>query len=340
MKAVSLNTPKSITMSSDSSTECDINTDCSTSSYSHYGANEVPKPSVTIIKDALLGDCIDLLENKERHLDLGSFGKVSIVDCMPRLAPVGYTAEYAVARSARVSYGNGLKTPKADNALCKYLQRNRHTSPSEFVDFVFRLEVPIAVSRQILRHRTASVNEFSMRYAEPEERFYVPESFRLQDSVNKQSSHGEFQDAALKEQMNTAYKTSIQVYNNLIEKGVAREIARMVLPVGIFTMFYFKMDMHNLQHFLRLRADPHTQLETRRVAEAMLKLARQVAPVAFDQFESQSKGVFFFENELDAIKQVVKSNGTLDQDTVSEQFQTDSVSERREFKAKLKSLLE
>lgn len=189
--------------------------------------------------------------------------------------------EQEVARAARISYGNHeSRTLEQDMKLSKYLWENQHTSPFEMIELKWRVKCPIFVARQWLRHRTANVNEMSLRYTELDEvEYYLPDVWRAQDTKNKQGSEG----LALSQTESIvdylyAVEAAISSYYSLIKDGVAREQARMVLPVSTYTEFVWKNDLHNTLHFLKLRADSHAQWEIQQYAEAMLQILRDTYP--------------------------------------------------------------
>jgi thymidylate synthase (FAD) len=195
-----------------------------------------------------------------------------------------------IVQAARVSYGAGTRTVREDAALIDYLLRHDHTSPFEQVVLTFHLRMPIFVARQWLRHRTARVNEVSGRYSVMPEAAFEPlaDDIAAQAVVNKQGREGgleehvrERAEVAIGEVLRAARGT----YGELLDAGVAREIARIVLPVATVTEFYWQMDLRNLFHFLRLRLDSHAQAETRAFAGVIADAARAVAPVAFVAFE-------------------------------------------------------
>ncbi len=196
--------------------------------------------------------------------------------------PHGHTLDAQIVRAARVSYGKGTKTIREDEKLIRYLLKHEHWSPFEMVEFKFHVKAPIFVARQWFRHRTASVNEVSARYSVVEDEYYVPEYWRLQDTKNKQGSVGrldELTNAYATDAYTEAVEMAFKAYEALLNAGVAREMARMVLPVSVYTQFYWKQDLRNLLHFLRLRLDPHAQWEIRQYAEAILQLIEPLVPV-------------------------------------------------------------
>lgn len=193
----------------------------------------------------------------------------------------------SIVQAARVSYGDGTKTVNEDRHLIRYLMRHWHTTPFEMVEFKFHVKVPIFVARQWLRHRTASVNELSARYSVVKDDFWLPDSdkYRTQSTVNKQcSSHETFiDDSALKSQKYSC-DAAFDVYEGLLGRGIARELARVHLPQSTFTEFYWKINLHNLFHFLRLRMDDHAQKEIRDCAREVFNLIKPIVPVACEAF--------------------------------------------------------
>ncbi|MDR0525225.1 MAG: FAD-dependent thymidylate synthase [Spirochaetaceae bacterium] len=201
-----------------------------------------------------------------------------------------------VAQAARVSYGAGTKSPQEDAGLIDYLLRNRHTSPFEQVVLTFHVKMPIFVARQWVRHRTARLNEISGRYSTLGEECYLPgpEDVAPQSTVNKQGRSGETFSPETAEQIRQALaegqKQAYQAYRGLLEQGVARELARISLPLSVYTEMYWQIDLHNLFHFLELRLHPHAQTEIRRYAEVLLDLVRRVAPLSAESFERHILG--------------------------------------------------
>ncbi|GEM90905.1 FAD-dependent thymidylate synthase [Oceanithermus desulfurans] len=195
-----------------------------------------------------------------------------------------------IVQAARVSYGEGTKTVREDAALIDYLMRHRHTSPFEMVEFTFHVKAPIFVVRQWFRHRTASVNEISARYSVLKDEFYepTPGELRAQSKVNKQAGEGRLPAAEAERAsalLAAAGRDVYARYQELLALGVAREQARSVLPVGIYTEFYWKQDLHNLLHFLRLRLDHHAQAEIRAYARAVAEFVKARVPLVWRSFE-------------------------------------------------------
>jgi thymidylate synthase (FAD) len=215
-------------------------------------------------------------------------GLIALLDVMPRFAPVGKTADYAIVQAARVSYGHGTKQVSEDRGLIRYLARHRHTTPFEMVEFKFHHVMPIFVARQWIRHRTANVNEYSARYSVVKDRFYRPslESLREQSAINRQGGTEQV-DSMTAEEFNRyldAVESHYADYERMLDLGVARELARIGLPLNVYTEWYWKIDLHNLLHFLSLRMDPHAQQEIRDYGNAMFALIQPIVPIAAEAF--------------------------------------------------------
>ncbi|GHV70116.1 flavin-dependent thymidylate synthase [Spirochaetia bacterium] len=214
-----------------------------------------------------------------------------------------------VVQSARVSYGEGTKSYREDAALIDYLLRHRHTSPFEQVILTFHVKLPIFVARQWIRHRTARLNEISGRYSVMKDDFYLPasENVSLQSKDNKQGRSAEPMDKDLSAQvlasLKAGQKKAYADYTELVDEGIARELARVNLPLSLYTEWYWQIDLHNLFHFLELRLDTHAQLEIRLYAEALLDIAKKVAPRCCESFERHiSGGVTFSKEEFAELK--------------------------------------
>ena len=233
---------------------------------------------------------VDLLDQLPvHHVPLyGGLGFVEIVDMMPRRVPTGHTADSAIARNARVSYAKDtMPTPAEAERLVRYLSEHWHTSPSESVVFQFRGRVPVFVSRHIDRHRTARANYESGRYIEMPEEFYMP-ALRMQSKSNKQGSDQSVVPAealALWNECHADMSAVFGKYKRLLTLGVAKEVARTILPQALMTSFMWQMDLHNLLHFLRLRLDSHAQQETREFAAGILQLISSLVPASMRAFE-------------------------------------------------------
>ncbi len=218
-----------------------------------------------------------------------------------------------VVQSARVSYGSGTKSYREDAGLIDYLLRNQHTSPFEQVVLTFHVKLPIFVARQWIRHRTARLNEISGRYSVMKDDFYVPsdEDVSLQSTDNKQGRSEEVLDRdtidKVKSSLEQGQRQSYSDYTDLIDSGIARELARINLPLSLYTEWYWQIDLHNLFHFLALRLDAHAQKEIRAYAEVMLDIAKKVAPRCCESFERHIQGgVRFSSEELAEIKRRLK----------------------------------
>ena len=194
--------------------------------------------------------------------------------------------DLTVVRAARVSTGSGSKGPEKDRRLIEYLMKHRHETPFEHVVFTFHVKCPIFVARQWFRHRMASYNEKSARYSEMEEEFYMPEKMRAQHPKNKQASveSDEIDHERAKRIIQDVYDHAYRVYRELLDMGVARELARIVLPMALYTEFYWTVNMRSLMNFLSLRADSHAQMEIREYAVAIAKYFRECCPWSYEAF--------------------------------------------------------
>lgn len=205
----------------------------------------------------------------------------------------------AICQAARVSYGKGTKSVQNDEGLIRYLMRHWHSTPFEMCEIKLHVKLPVFVARQWIRHRTANVNEYSARYSILDREFYIPapEHLAAQSVVNNQG-RGEAltgEEAArvldyLKADSARAYDHYEEMIGQDGQQGLARELARMNLPANIYTQWYWKVDLHNLLHFLRLRADAHAQYEIRVYAEEMCKLVADWVPFAYRAFEDYRMG--------------------------------------------------
>jgi len=273
----------------------------------------------------------DVLDNlPERTIKLLDLGFVELVDVMPRLVPEDQkTSDYAIVQAARVSYGPGTKSVSEDRGLIRYLMRHVHTTPFEMVEFKFHCKMPIFVARQWIRHRTANVNELSGRYSVLKEEFYFPEveNVRKQSKTNKQGSEQpiETSDAtAFLDELDGFCSNAYEVYAEYLEKGVGREQARMVLPLNLYTEWYWKIDLHNLFHFLGLRCDSHAQWEIRVFADAMLALIQPIVPFAveaWNDYHDHRGAMKVTRLEMEAIRTALAEAkvGKLDSDNKREQ---------------------
>src|SRR5438128_1055050 len=192
-----------------------------------------------------------------------------------------------VERAARVSYGYGTRRTSETRGLIRYLRRHRHTTPSEMVELKFHCAMPIFVARQWVRHRAVSLNEYSGRYSLLPLLFYrpAPEHFQPQSATNRQGRSGGSLEAVYADAIERWERTrrlAAEQYEWLVQRDVARELARIDLPLSTYTQWYWKIDLHNLFHFLSVRVDAHAQLETRAYARVMAGMLKRVAPLSFE----------------------------------------------------------
>lgn len=233
----------------------------------------------------------------------------------------------SIVQAARVSYGKGTKRSSEDRALIRYLMRNSHTSPFEMAEIKIHVKLPIFVARQWIRHRTANVNEYSARYSVLDNEFYIPEldQLREQSSVNRQgrgsrlsAEEGDYVRKIIQSNSERSYDAYLELMNqdasgSIIDqdhKGIARELARMGLSINFYTQWYWKCDLHNLMHFIRLRIDPHAQYEIRAYAEVLLEIVRRWVPLTHEAFlDYRLNGAAFSNNALGVIRKIIKGEG-------------------------------
>jgi thymidylate synthase (FAD) len=214
-----------------------------------------------------------------RYYPVLDHGFVALVDYMG--------SDEAVEQAARVSYGAGTRKVSLTRGLVRYLRRHRHTTPSEMVEFKFHCAMPMFVARQWIRHRTASVNELSARYSLMPLLFYTPpeEHFALQSQTNKQGREADAPPEVYRKAVERWEKlrgAAGEAYAWMLEEDVAREIARIDLPVSTYTQWYWKIDLHNLLHFLSLRVDPRAQWEIQEFGRAIAGMVKRVAPLSYE----------------------------------------------------------
>jgi thymidylate synthase (FAD) len=264
--------------------------------------------NIKIERKPFEGPTHDLMAGSGRwEVKVHDHGLVALTDVMPRLAPVGKTADFAIVQAARVSYGAGTKQVNEDRGLIRYLARHRHTTPFEMVEFKFHHVMPIFIARQWIRHRTANVNEYSARYSVVQDRFYHPaiENVRKQSASNRQGGDEPMDQVTAQEFLDylTKVEEAYKEYQRLMDKGVAREIARIGLPVNVYTEWYWKIDLHNLFHFLSLRMNAHAQQEIRDYATAMYALIQPIVPIAAEAFLDYNFGSLHLSRlEVEALK--------------------------------------
>jgi thymidylate synthase (FAD) len=233
---------------------------------------------------------VEEVRNDPNYVIVHEHGFVGLVDHMG--------SDEAIARAARTSYQKGTKSVSDDRTLIRYLTRHRHTSPLEMGEVVFHLRLPIFVMRQLVRHRTASLNECSARYSELPADFYVPEVeyIQPQSTTNKQGRSGEIdlgQKSFIKGLMEGFHESAYELYQKFLAEGsfgqnypgLSRELARIVLPVSIYTECYFKMDMKNFLHMAGLRMEGHAQKEIQDFANPMYEFAKKLFPATCEAFE-------------------------------------------------------
>ena len=229
----------------------------------------------------------------------------------------------SIVQAARVSYGKGTKKINQDKSLINYLLSHRHSTPFEMNEIKLHIKLPIFIARQWIRHRTANVNEYSARYSILEREFYIPtlENLQTQSKTNNQGRGENIRDNEAKEKLNLIKKNSDQTFDNysfllnedssgnIIDQsndGIARELARMTLPLNTYTQWYWKIDLHNLMHFLSLRFDAHAQYEIRVYADIILNVMKKWVPLTYDAFlryrmegfSMSSEGVNFLKSIL------------------------------------------
>ncbi|MEO1908862.1 MAG: FAD-dependent thymidylate synthase [Paracoccus sp. (in: a-proteobacteria)] len=199
----------------------------------------------------------------------------------------------AICQAARVSYGRGTKSVQNDEGLIRYLMRHWHSTPFEMCEVKLHVKLPVFVARQWIRHRTANINEYSGRYSVMDREFYIPAEDKLaaQSSQNHQGRGEVLQGEEAQRVLNLLREDAMRSYDNYEsmlsqdgQQGLARELARMNLPTNIYTQWYWKVDLHNLLHFLRLRADSHAQYEIRAYADVICDIVKDWVPAAFGAF--------------------------------------------------------
>lgn len=257
--------------------------------------------------------------------------------------PVDYMGgDQRIVDAARVSIaGESVKAVSDSRVLIRYLLRMRHTTPCEMVRFTFSVKAPIYVARQWFRHRTGSFSELSARYSVLPEEYYVPDRLCAQSRNNKQGS-GDLlpRDVAtsVSEKIHVHSGKSFELYDELLEAGLARETARAVLPVNVYTQWYWSTDLWNLMHFLKLRLDSHAQYEIRVYAQALLIFAKAVCPLALEAWEDYiHEAATFSKQELEALQYLAKLSTHISEVSSDEELvkQLGSKREVEEFKRKL-----
>ncbi len=250
---------------------------------------ERQRSTVTTTSRAVSPGLEEVLYSAHEVLD---HGFVRVIDYMGN--------DDAVVQAARVSYGTGTKKKRSDAGLIRFLMRHRHTTPFEMCEIKLHVKLPIFVARQWIRHRTASVNEYSARYSKLDREFYLPAKEHLAAQAGAAGRQGrgnilcdEQADrvlASLKGDSALTYQHYEQMLSSENQQGLARELARINLPTSIYTQWYWKIDLHNLLHFIKLRTDRHAQLEIRLYAEELARLVRLWVPTVWGAFEEYEQG--------------------------------------------------
>ena len=259
-----------------------------------------------------------------RQFPILDHGFIRVIDYMG--------TDQSIVQAARVSYGEGTKKLREDRGLIRYLLSHWHTTPFEMCEIKFHIKLPIFVARQWIRHRTANVNEYSARYSVLDKEFYVPEMDQLgsQSTTNKQGRSNTLDKKFAKQAQDLIQKNSEQLYDDYQDllngkllnndeyvegEGLARELARTTLPLNYYTQWYWKVDLHNLMHFLRLRADSHAQYEIQIYAEKMVEILKKWVPLTYEAFEDYRLDSFQLSKEALKIvkdklanKKIKKSN--------------------------------
>ena len=232
-------------------------------------------------------------------------GFVSLVDYMG--------TDECVERAARVSYGYGTRQRSATRGLLRYLRRHKHTTPSEMVELKFHCCMPMFIARQWIRHRTANVNEYSGRYSLMPMLFYTPDAAQLQTQSrqNNQGRSGQSVDAGVHAEALRRWESirreSTETYSWLTGNEVARELARIDLPLSTYTQWYWKIDLHNLLHFLTLRVDAHAQWEIQEFGRVMAGMLKRVAPLSYEAWiDYDVCGTHVSRGELESLRALVK----------------------------------
>jgi len=270
------------------------------------------------------------------------YGFVKLIDVMPKIIPGQFEnggitnnnniintknikCDYAIAEAARVSYSSNKKV-NDDYSLIKYLYSHEHTTPFEMVTFKFHIKAPIFVVRQWQRHRMSTYNEISGRYSVMKPEFWIPETLRTQSTTNKQGSGLEFNNELLIKKWNNHNKNAYSIYLESLDSGVSRELCRNILPLNTYTEFYWKIDLHNLLRFIRLRSDSHAQQEIREYSDSLKEIVKEYCPVSIEAFEEYSF-LKLSKTEVNIIKNKLNPEEAIK-----------SKSQLKEFKEKLSTL--
>ncbi|MBI4538445.1 MAG: FAD-dependent thymidylate synthase [Gemmatimonadetes bacterium] len=254
---------------------------------------ETKRPTIPAA-EAILGGYFPVLDH----------GFVALIDYMG--------SDESIERAARVSYGYGTRKLSETRGLIRYLRRHHHTTPSEMVELKFHCAMPVFVARQWIRHRTANVNEYSGRYSLMPLLFYTPDlpHFALQSKTNRQgreegaAAQELYRDAVIRWERNR--RAAAEAYEWLLAEDVARELARIDLPLSTYTQWYWKIDLHNLLHFLSLRVAPHAQWEIRAYARVMAGIVKRVAPLSYEAWiDYDVAGASLSHGEVQALRRLL-----------------------------------
>ena len=247
----------------------------------------------------------------------------------------------AIVQAARVSYGAGTKKARDDSGLIRYLMRHWHSTPFEMCEIKLHVKLPVFVARQWIRHRTANVNEYSARYSILDREFYIPapEQLAAQSTQNNQGRGAVLEGAEAARVLETLKADATRSYDHYEamlsedgQQGLARELARMNLPMSIYTQWYWKVDLHNLFHFLRLRADAHAQYEIRVYADVICEMVKDWVPAAYAAFEDYRLGsVQFSATGMECLRRMLAG------EEVTKETSGMSAGEWREFEAALRA---
>ena len=265
----------------------------------------------------------ELEEILGKEIKILDHGFIRVVDYMG--------GDKSIVEAARVSYGKGTKTTSQDRGLIRYLMKHRHTSPFEMCEIKLHVKMPIFVARQWIRHRTASVNEYSARYSILDREFYIPEKAAEQSKQNNQGRGAIIPGQEGEEVLNIISDFSTEAYDkyialmNLDDKGVpinnnkdglARELARMVLPTNYYTQWYWKIDLHNLLHFISLRADSHAQYEIRVYAKKIAEIVALWVPFTYEAFEDYRMNATHLSAQEKSIMNQLLTGGKIDKNSI------------------------
>jgi len=274
--------------------------------------------------DILESITVDDDGNHLEKIQIHEFGFVKLLDVM------GDDEE--IENAARISYGEGTRKVSQTRNLIRYLMRHKHTSPFEMCEVKFHIKLPIFIMRQLVRHRTANLNEYSGRYSVMSDEFYLPQGDYLakQSTTNNQGRGEEHpRKGALQYEFNRVYDNALISYKTLLEDDLAREVARAILPVANYTECIWKIDLNNFFHFVRLRSDSHAQREIRDYSDAMYELVKPYFPLCCEAFEDYIRdAVTFSKKEMEVIKYELADRKAFDLSDLS-------VRERTEFLEKI-----